>query len=123
MLRTSIAMDNRSVKPLAALESPASGGVSVVEPGDGPVTQLWLESVSVLLALLLGQSEETLRQRLREWYYRAADKAGRKRRTLEVEPVSRVVAVGAGVVARRAAGSWRWRWMRRPWDNASRCCA
>ena len=44
-----------------------------------------LSQVSVLLALLLGQPEETLRQRLREWYYPAADKAGKKRRTLEVE--------------------------------------
>ena len=44
-----------------------------------------LSQVSALLALLLGQSEETLRQRLREWYYPAQDKAGKKRRTLEVE--------------------------------------
>src|SRR5256884_2437560 len=44
-----------------------------------------LSQVSALLALLLGQSEETLRQRLREWYYPAPDKAGKKRRTLEVE--------------------------------------
>lgn len=43
-----------------------------------------LSQVSVLLALLLGQGEETLRQRLREWYYPAQDKAGKKRRTLEV---------------------------------------
>jgi len=44
-----------------------------------------LSQVSALLALLLGQPEETLRQRLREWYYPAQDKAGKKRRTLEVE--------------------------------------
>ena len=43
VLRTSIAMDNRSVKPLPARESPASGGVSVVEPGDGLGAQLWIE--------------------------------------------------------------------------------
>ena len=43
-----------------------------------------LSQVSALLALLLGQPEETLRQRLREWYYPAEDKAGTKRRTLEV---------------------------------------
>src|SRR5207244_11741767 len=44
-----------------------------------------LSQVSALLALLLGQSEEMLRQRLREWYYPAQDKAGKKRRTMEVE--------------------------------------
>jgi Transposase DDE domain len=43
-----------------------------------------LSQVSVLLALLLGQQEETLRQRLREWYYPAQDKAGKQRCTLEV---------------------------------------
>ena len=43
-----------------------------------------LSQVSVLLALFLGQPEETLRQRLREWYYPAKDKAGHHRRTLEI---------------------------------------
>jgi hypothetical protein len=43
-----------------------------------------LSQVSVLLAMFLGQQEETLRQRLREWYYPATDKAGQRRRTLEV---------------------------------------
>jgi len=44
-----------------------------------------LSQVSVLLAMLLGQPEGTLRQRLREWYYPAQDKAGHARRTLEVD--------------------------------------
>ncbi|MEO8955766.1 MAG: transposase [Ktedonobacteraceae bacterium] len=44
-----------------------------------------LSQVSGLLALLLDQKEETLRQRFREWYYPAKDKAGKHRRTLEVE--------------------------------------
>ena len=44
-----------------------------------------LSQVSVLLAMFLGQQEETLRQRLREWYYPAADKAGKGRRSLDIE--------------------------------------
>jgi hypothetical protein len=44
-----------------------------------------LSQVSVLLSLLLGQPEETLRQRLREWYYPAPEKSGTHRRTLAVE--------------------------------------
>ncbi len=44
-----------------------------------------LSQVSILLAMLLEQKEETLRQRLREWYFPAKDKAGQQRRTLEVE--------------------------------------
>lgn len=43
-----------------------------------------LSQVGGLLAMMLGQREETLRQRLREWYYPAQDKAGKKRRSLEV---------------------------------------
>ncbi len=43
-----------------------------------------LSQVSALLAMVLGQSEETVRQRLREWYYPAQDKAGKQRCTLEV---------------------------------------
>ena len=43
-----------------------------------------LSQVSVLLALLLDQKEETPRQRLREWCYGAEDKRGDKRRELEV---------------------------------------
>lgn len=43
-----------------------------------------LSQVSTMLALVLGQQEETLRQRLREWYYPAAEKAGKHRCNLEV---------------------------------------
>ena len=44
MLRTSIAVDPDRVKPLPALESSTSGGLSLVEPGDGLGAQLWIES-------------------------------------------------------------------------------
>jgi hypothetical protein len=44
-----------------------------------------LSQVSTLLGLLLEQKEETLRQRLREWYYPAKDKAGKQRCSLQVE--------------------------------------
>jgi len=41
-------MDRERVKPLAACESPPSGGLSLVEPGDGLIAQLWLESAERL---------------------------------------------------------------------------
>src|SRR6516164_9466965 len=44
-----------------------------------------LSQVSVLLGLLLGHPEETLRQRLREWDDPAPEKAGKQRRALEGE--------------------------------------
>ena len=44
-----------------------------------------LTAVTSFLAPLLGKKENTLRQRLREWYYDAKDKRGRNRLTLEVE--------------------------------------
>jgi hypothetical protein len=43
-----------------------------------------ISSVVALLAPLLGQSEGTVRQRLREWCYNAADKKGEQRQELEV---------------------------------------
>ncbi len=43
-----------------------------------------LTSVTVFLARLLGQKEDALRQRLREWCYDADDKKGDQRRDLEV---------------------------------------
>jgi hypothetical protein len=70
-----------------------------------------LSQVSALLALLLGQPEETLRQRLREWYYPAEDKAGKTRRTLEVEtcfaPLLRLSCWPGGPKNTR---NWLWPW-------------
>ena len=43
-----------------------------------------ITSVVALLANLLGSSESTLRQQLREWYYDAADKKGEQREELDV---------------------------------------
>src|SRR5713226_3618287 len=43
-----------------------------------------ITSVVALLAPLLGQSEGTVRQRLREWCYDAVDKKGAQRHELEV---------------------------------------
>ena len=43
-----------------------------------------LTSVAAFLALMLGQKEGTLRQRLREWYREAGAKAGEKRQALDV---------------------------------------
>src|SRR5215471_5070096 len=44
LLRTSIAVDPDRVKPLATCKSSTSRSPGTVEPGDGLVTQLWLES-------------------------------------------------------------------------------
>jgi hypothetical protein len=46
----------------------------------GGITQ-----ISALLSLLLGSSEASLRQRLREWLYGAADKKGAQRQEVKVE--------------------------------------
>ncbi|MGQ9561854.1 MAG: hypothetical protein ACUVWA_15290 [Candidatus Oleimicrobiaceae bacterium] len=43
-----------------------------------------LTTVGVFLAKLLGQKDNTVRQRLREWYWEAADKTGNRRQTLDV---------------------------------------
>ena len=56
-----------------------------MEPGDGFGSQLWIEPGERFAQPALGQQEETLRQRLREWYYPAQEKSGTHRRTLAVE--------------------------------------
>jgi len=66
-----------------------------------------ITTISVLLAPLVGQSESTLRQRLREWYYSAADKRGGKRREVDVStcfaPLLRWVLAWWGSDERRLA--------------------
>src|SRR6266568_2389999 len=44
LLRTSIAMDSDRVKTPTPSQSSTSHGVGSVESGDGPGTQLWIES-------------------------------------------------------------------------------
>jgi hypothetical protein len=45
-----------------------------------------LTTVAVFLASLLGQKENSVRQRLREWYWDAKDKQGAHRQELDVTP-------------------------------------
>ena len=54
-----------------------SAGIALA--GSAGITQ-----VSALLALVLGQGEQRVFQRLREWYRDAAQKSGHKRRDLDV---------------------------------------
>lgn len=70
---------------LSHLSGPQAGVLALWSLGMVLSGSCGLSQVSTLLALLLGQQEETVRQRLREWYYPAADKAGQQRRTLEVQ--------------------------------------
>lgn len=44
-----------------------------------------VSAATVMLSALLGQTENTVRQRLREWYWDASDKKGDKRQELKVE--------------------------------------
>lgn len=70
---------------LPHLSGPQAGVLALWSLGMVLARSCGLSQVSVMLAMILGQPEATLRQRLREWYYPAHDKAGRHRRTLEVE--------------------------------------
>ena len=70
---------------LSHLSGPQAGVLALWSLGMVLTHSCGLSQVSAMLALVLGQQEETLRQRLREWGYEAQDKAGRQRRTLEVQ--------------------------------------
>jgi len=106
LLRTSIAVDNRSVKPLAARESPSSGGVSLVEPGDGLGAQLWIESGERLACPVAGATGRDAAPALARMVLSSRRQGGEEAAHPGGGNLFRaVVAVGAGVVARRAAGT------------------
>ena len=87
-----------------------------LSPAQASVLALWsygmvlarscgITSVAVVLAPLLGAKENTVRQRLREWCYDAADKRGPKRQDLDVPtcfaPLLRWVVAGWPVCEKR----------------------
>ena len=70
---------------LPHLSRPQAGVLALWSLGMALAGSGGLSQVSALLALLLEQKEETVRQRLREWYYPAPAKAGQHRCSLDVE--------------------------------------
>ncbi len=75
-------MDHGSVNPYGAFEqSPGnSPGPMEFQHGSNSVS-----AATVMLSAVLGQKENTVRQRLREWYWTAEDKKGAKRQEMKVE--------------------------------------
>ena len=80
---------------LSQWQATVSTQFPALSPAQATVLALWsfgmvlarscgITSVAALLAPLLGAKENTLRQRLREWCYAAADKRGAKRQDLDV---------------------------------------
>ena len=68
---------------LPHLSRPQAGVLALWSLGMVLSRSCGLSQGSSLLALVLDQQQETVRQRLREWYYPAQDKAGKQRRTLD----------------------------------------
>jgi len=80
--------------------------------------------ISALLAMVLGQQEQSVLQRLREWYLDAETKGGKrgkKRRELEVSlcfaPLLLLSCCSCGKASR---STWPWSWMRRRWESGGR---
>src|SRR5438876_997658 len=69
---------------LAHFSRPQAGVLAVWSYGMVLAKSCGISSVVALLAPLLAKSEGTVRQRLREWCYDAADKKGERRQELEV---------------------------------------
>ena len=82
-----------------------------------------LTAVSLFLAQGLERKPNTVRHQLREFCYEAKAKRGVPRQELAVEtcfaPLLRLSWWRGGPKRTR---NWLSRWMRRPWDSASRCC-
>jgi len=70
---------------VAPLEKSTSTITTPVSRSGGKRTAFWV-AIAALLAAVWGQSENTVRQRLREWPAEAAAKKGRKRVALDVRP-------------------------------------
>jgi Transposase DDE domain len=70
---------------LPHLSKPQAYGLALWSWGMVLARSCALTAVSGLLAAVWRRKENTLRQRLREWYYEAAAKRGQQRQTLEVE--------------------------------------
>src|SRR2546422_264662 len=69
---------------LPHLSRPQAGVLALWSYGMVLAKSCGISSVVALLAPLLAKSEGTVRQRLREWCYDAADKKGERRQELEV---------------------------------------
>src|SRR5262249_25344291 len=70
---------------LPALSKPQARGLALWSYGGVLAQRCGQTSVVAILASLVGEREGTLRQRLREWLYAAANKRGRQRQALAVE--------------------------------------
>lgn len=68
----------------AHLSKPQVWGLVLWSAGIALVGAAGITQISALLALILEQKEQTVFQRLREWYLDAKQKSGNKRRELEV---------------------------------------
>jgi hypothetical protein len=75
-------------KPLSSafprLSKPQASGLAWWSAGMALTGSVGISQISALLALVLGQKEGTVSQRLREWYLEAHAKWGGPRRDLEV---------------------------------------
>jgi hypothetical protein len=68
----------------AHLSKPQICGLVLWSVGIALVGAAGITQISALLALMLEQKEQTVFQRLREWYLEAKQKSGKKRRELDV---------------------------------------
>ncbi len=68
----------------AHLSKPQLRGLVLWSAGMALAGVAGITQISALLALLLHEPEQTVLQRLREWYLDAEQKSGKRRRELEV---------------------------------------
>jgi hypothetical protein len=66
------------------LSQPQVWGLVLWSTGIALTRTAGITQISALLALVLGQQEQAVFQRLREWYLDAKHKSGKKRRELDV---------------------------------------
>ena len=82
--RSISAMVTRGASGLCPFEQAASLGTGSLERRDCALRNSRIVQISALLALVLGQQEQAVFQRLREWYLDAHQKSGKRRREVDV---------------------------------------
>ena len=91
---------------LPHLSRPQAGVLALWQPGDGPVTQLWLESGERVAGAAAGPIGRDPTPALARMVLSSRRQGGEEAAHARGGTLFRaVVAVGAGVVARRAAGT------------------
>ena len=106
---------------LAHLSKPQIWGLVLWSAGIAWSGCAGIVQISALLAMVLGQQEQSVFQRLREWYLDAETKGGKQGKEQDGNwksaCVLRPCCAGCCSCGKARRSTWPWSWMRRRWES------